>query len=169
MHANRFTDENNSTTKWIKLFAAIGVMAASSLAAVAHGHHSFAQYDRDTQRVIRGEVARWAFNNPHAWLYLDVENEDGTVTLWSFEGSGPVNLLRRQINGATFKPGDRITLMHCPLRDGRPGGHIGWALLADGSFIDPSDGGCAGDEETIETWKGWLEQGFSSNVDAEAD
>ena len=143
--------------------------AAMILATTAHGHHSFAQFDRDTQNVIAGEVVRWAFNNPHAWLYINVENDDGSTTLWSFEGSGPINLLRRKINGGTFKPGDRITLTHCPLRDGRPGGHMGWVLLADGSFLDVSDGGCAGDEDTIEKWKGWLAQGVTSSADVETD
>lgn len=144
-------------------------LALSWISAAAHAHHSFAQFDRDMEQVISGEVARWAFNNPHAWLYLNVENEDGTTTLWSFEGSGPINLLRRKINGSTFKPGDRITLMHCPLRDGRPGGHVGWVRLADGSFIDVSDGGCFGDEDTIEKWKQWLERGVTSSTEVEAD
>ena len=115
---------------------------------------------------MTGEVVRWAFNNPHTWLYLNVAGNDGSVSLWSFEGSGPVNLLRRSIYGNTFKPGDRLTFMYCPIRDGRPAGHLGWVRLGDGTYIDPSDGGCAGDEETIERWKGWLEQGFTSNIDA---
>jgi len=145
------------------------LILAATLLVTAQAHHSFAQFDRDTQHLISGEVARWAFNNPHAWLYLNVEDEDGSTTLWSFEGSGPINLLRRQINGNTFKPGDLITLMHCPLRDGRPGGHVGWVRLADGSFIDVSDGGCSGDEETIEKWKVWLTEGVTSSTQVEAN
>lgn len=144
------------------MFAFISI---TGLSAIASAHHSFAQYDRDREEVISGEVVRWAFNNPHVWLYLNVVDENGETTLWSFEGSGPINLLRRDINGSTFKPGDQITIMHCPLRDGRPGGHLGWARFADGSFIDPSDGGCAGDDETIEKWKGWLEQGVTSSTE----
>jgi Family of unknown function (DUF6152) len=142
---------------------ALGVFGAAS------AHHSFAQFDRDTEKLISGEVVRWAFNNPHTWLYMNVENEDGTTTLWGFEGSGPINLLRRGINGATFEPGDRLTLMYCPLRDGRPGGHMGWARLADGRFIDPSDGGCFGDEETIKKWQGWLELGITSSAEVASE
>ncbi|MGD8324659.1 MAG: DUF6152 family protein [Gammaproteobacteria bacterium] len=133
--------------------------------SLSDAHHSFAQFDQDTQNIISGEVVRWAFNNPHVWLYMNVRNDDGTETLWGFEGSGPVNLLRRNINGRTFQPGDSITLMHCPLRDGRPGGHIGWAQLADGTFIDVSDGGCDGDEETRERWKNWLADGVRSSTE----
>ncbi len=149
---------------WGLLLTGAGLVSAESLPA----HHSFVQFDQSTELIMSGEVVRWAFNAPHSWLYLDVENNDGDVTLWSFEGSGPVSLLRRSINGNTFEPGDRLTFMYCPIRDGRPAGHLGWVRLEDGTYIDPSDGGCAGDEETIERWKGWLEQGFASNRDAMA-
>ena len=141
-----------------------GLFSAAELSA----HHSFSQFDRDTELLMSGEVVRWAFNNPHAWLYLNVKNDDGSTTLWSFEGSGVVRLLGKRINGNTFKPGDQITFMYCPLRDGRAGGHLGWVRLGDGTFIDPSDGGCSGDQETQERWKGWLEQGFTSKAEAEA-
>lgn len=131
-------------------------------------HHSFAMFDRDTQIVKTGVVQRWAFNNPHSWLYVNVKNEDGTETLWSFEGSAPPSLVSRGITGATFEPGDTVQFMYCPLRDGRPGGAIGWAKLEDGKYVNPADGGCVGNEENIKKWQGWLEKGFTSNKDAEA-
>jgi len=138
------------------------------LLQLSQAHHSFIAVDSNIERLMTGTVTQWSFNNPHSWLYLDVENEDGTTTLWSFEGSAPISLLGKRITGDTFQPGDRITFMYCPLKDGRPGGHLGWAQLGDGSFINPSDGGCAGDEETIARWKEWLEQGFTSKAEAEA-
>ena len=137
------------------------------LLQLSQAHHSFIAVDSNIERLMTGTVTQWSFNNPHSWLYLDVENEDGTTTLWSFEGSAPISLLGKRITGDTFQPGDRITFMYCPLKDGRPGGHLGWAQLGDGSFINPSDGGCAGDEETIARWKEWLEQGFTSKAEAE--
>ena len=143
-------------------------LAALGASSMALPHHSFAQFDRDIQNVIAGEVERWAFNNPHVWLYVNVENEDGTTTLWSFEGSGPINLLRRKINGDTFQPGDAVMLMHCPLRDGRPGGHMGWVQKDDGVFLDVSDGGCEGDEAAVEKWREWLERGITSSTEVES-
>ena len=67
-----------------------------------------------------------------------------------------------------LEPGDTITLMFCPMRDGRNGGHMGWALLGDGRFVNPSDGGCNGNDDNIEKWKAWLDQGFASNKEAMA-
>lgn len=138
-----------------------GLAAAGALA-----HHSFTEFNRDVELVTTGTVVRWEFNNPHSWLRVNIPNDDGTETLWSFEGSGPTSLIQRGIIGSTFEPGDTITLMYCPMRDGRNGGHMGWALLNDGSFINPSDGGCNGNDANIERWQRWLEQGFTSNDDA---
>jgi hypothetical protein len=142
--------------------------AALVTAGAAQAHHSFSQFDRTTEVVKTGEIVRWAFNNPHSWLYLDIGNPDGTTTLWSFEGSSPTSLIARGITGSTFEPGAVITFMYCPLADGRPGGHLGWAQLADGSYINPSDGGCDGDDANVERWKVWIEQGFRSNREAAA-
>ena len=135
--------------------------------AVAVAHHSFAMFVRTVEKVATGTVVRWTFNNPHSWLYLNIKNKDGSETLWSFEGSGPVGLLQRGITGTTFEPGHTITVLYCPLKDGRPGGGLGWARLANGTFVNPADGGCAGNAEAIERWKGWLAKGYTSNIEAQ--
>ena len=152
-------------TKRMQLLA-MGVAAGLLTAAVAEAHHSFAMFDRNTEIVKSGTIVRWAFNNPHSWLYLNVKNADGTETLWSFEGSAPPSLVQRGITGATFEPGDTVQFMYCPLRDGRPGGAIGWAKLDDGNYVNPADGGCNGSPQAIEKWKVWLKEGYTSSADA---
>jgi hypothetical protein len=149
-----------------KLLPGAAVAALLSM-TVAHAHHSFAMFDRDQEILKTGTVQRWAFNNPHSWLYVNVKNADGTETLWSFEGSAPPALVARGITGATFEPGDSVTFMYCPLRDGRPGGAIGWARLDDGRYVNPADGGCPGNDATIERWKGYMEKGFTSKAQAD--
>ena len=125
-------------------------------------HHSFSQFDRDTQRIIKGEVQRWVFNNPHVWM--DITTPEGEN--FSFEGGGLVHLLGNGITGDTFKSGDQVTVMYCPLRDGRNGGAIGFAKIGDGPMINPNDGGCWVTDETKAQWEGWLEQGYTSNHEA---
>ena len=58
--------------------------------------------------------------------------------------------------------------MFCPLSDGRQGGAMAWAKLADGSFVSPNDGGCRGGQDSISRWEKWLEQGITSNKDPAA-
>ena len=142
----------------------IGLLMSSS---VASAHHSFAMFDRTVEKVVTGTVVRWAFNNPHSWLYLNVKNKDGSETLWGFEGSSPTQLLQRGINGSTFEPGNTIMVLYCPLKDGRPGGGLGWARLANGTFINPADGGCTGSPDGVERWKVWLSKGYTSNIEAQ--
>ena len=115
---------------------------------VAQAHHSFAMFDNKTFVTKTGTIVRWAFNNPHTWLYLNIKNADGSETLWSFEGAGVTGLIQRGVTGNTIKPGDTVTFMYCPLRDGRPGGAIGWVKLVDGKALNLADGGCTGTEET---------------------
>jgi hypothetical protein len=144
-----------------------GALVASLLtASAAMAHHSFAMFDRSVEKVATGTVARWQFNAPHSWLYLNVKNSDGSETLWSFEGSAPPSLLTRGITGSTFEPGAIVTVSYCPMKDGRPGGGLGWARLANGMFVNPSDGGCDGSPAAIEKWKGWLAKGYTSSADA---
>jgi hypothetical protein len=144
-----------------------GVCVAWLLTApVVTAHHSFAMFDKSIEKVVTGTIVRWAFNSPHSWLYLNVKGEDGNETLWSFEGSAPPTLLQRGVTGATFEPGNKVTISYCPLKDGRPGGGLGWARLANGMFVNPSDGGCDGSAKAIEKWKIWLAAGYTSSTEA---
>lgn len=151
-----------NTSRMTAVIAAAAVLAATGAAA----HHSFAHFDRENEIVRTGTVARWAFNNPHSYLYMNIADENGEETLWSFEASAPTTLITRGITGSTFEPGDTLTFMYCPLRDGRPGGAIGWVRLGDGTFVNPSEAGCWVRDDTIERWKGWLEQGITSSAEA---
>lgn len=145
----------------------VALVASCLMSAVAIAHHSFAMFDRSVEKVITGTVVRWQFNSPHSWLYLNVKNPDGTDTLWSFEGSAPPSLLPRGITGSSFEPGSSITVSYCPMKDGRPAGGLGWARLANGTFLNPADGGCDGSEKAVERWKVWLAAGYTSSTDAQ--
>src|SRR5262245_590186 len=143
------------------------VCVASLLTAhVAMAHHSFAMFDKSVEKVVTGTIVRWEVNSQYLWLYLYVKGEDRTDTLWSFEGSAPPTLLQRGVTGATFEPGNKVTISYCPLKDGRPGGGLGWARLANGMFVNPSDGGCDGSTKAIEKWKTWLAAGYTSSTEA---
>ena len=142
-------------------YLVLTISAATSIRA----HHSFSMFDASKEEVVVGDVVRWAFNSPHTVLYL----RDAKGTTWGFEGAAPPALVGRnpKIDGFTFKPGDRVTMIHCPLGDGRNGGAIGLIMTKDGSWYTPADGGCrAGASQ--ENWKKWLEAGYTSKAQAEA-
>lgn len=89
-------------------------LACFLLAASAgvSAHHSFAaQYDATQPVTLTGTVARVDWTNPHIHFYVDVKDERGVVTQWTFEGYPP-NMLVRQgwKKDATLKPGDVVTV-----------------------------------------------------------
>lgn len=148
------------TTSSFLLRAALVLVAATTSVGA---HHSFSMFDNTKEEVLAGDVVRWAFNAPHTILYL----KDAKGTTWGFEGAAPPALVGRtpRMDGFTFKPGDRVTMIHCPLGDGRPGGAIGLVITKDGTWYNPADGGCRTNEEN---WKKWLAAGFTSKAQAEA-
>lgn len=147
-------------TRKISRILALALLLGGSAAALAH--HSFSMFDRDNQQALTGTVQRWAFNNPHVWLYIDVPGEEGEEsTLWSFEGGAPPQLISMGITGSTFTPGSEVNIIFCQLVDGRPGGAIGFVKQADGTVVRPNDGGCRVGPTDVEKWQGWLAQGIT--------
>jgi len=143
----------------LALCALSAIVAAPALLA----HHSFSMFDATREEVLVGDVVRWQFNSPHTVLYM--RDEKGTV--WGFEGAAPPAIVGRtpKVDGLTFKPGDRVTMIHCPLGDGRPGGAIGFVVTTDGTWYSPADAGCRASQNN---WRQWLEAGYTSKAEAEA-
>jgi Family of unknown function (DUF6152) len=110
------------------------VMFASSTELRAH--HSHAMFDMTKEVAITGTVTAYAYRNPHVFLYIDVKGADGEVKSWAVEMSNIANMESRGIYLSTFKPGDTITVMLNPLRDGRPGGNYTSVIAADGKKYD---------------------------------
>lgn len=144
-----------------RLFCAALFAAAATTAVGAH--HSFAMFDNSKEVVLVGEVVRWAFNSPHTAIQI----KDAKGAVWSLEGAAPPAVVGRspKMDGRTFKAGDPVTAIHCPLRDGRTGGAIGFVVTKDGTWYRPADGGC----NVVETnWRKWLAAGYTSKAQAEA-
>jgi hypothetical protein len=83
--------------------------AALLLLKPAVGHHSFAAaFDESKPLNLEGVVTKVELVNPHSWVWIDVTNEDGTVTNWGMEGGPPVNLFRNGVNKNTLPVGSEI-------------------------------------------------------------
>lgn len=88
-------------------------------AAPAQAHHSFAaEFDADAPIKLEGTVTEVEFMNPHSWIHIDVEQEDGTVESWAIEGGTPNTLFRKGINDNTLPPGTDIIVDGYLARDG---------------------------------------------------
>lgn len=117
------------------LFIRVALAGIVSVAAVTPGfaHHSAAMFDPEAQTTVTGKVTRFDYLNPHSWLYVEVQNEDGTVTEWGFETDAPPRLRRLGVGPQHWKEGDLVHIRTNPLRDGRPAGQLVGVHRADGS------------------------------------
>ena len=107
-------------------------IAASAVSGTALSHHSHAMFDHSRISSITGTVTEYSFRNPHVFLYVDVEEENGATVNYWIEMSNLPNMIRRGIGYKTFQPGDVITVSLWPLKDGRPGGNYITVVAADG-------------------------------------
>lgn len=115
------------------------LVAALALAHVlpAAAHHSTAMFDTDVVLNHTGVVVDWIYTNPHVWLIIDVENEDGTTTRWGYEGEGPGLLSLSGIFRDTITIGETVTVSGNPMRDGRPAAVWTRLVKPDGSEFFP--------------------------------
>jgi hypothetical protein len=113
-----------------------GLSGCGVLAGIpaASAHHSFAMFDRTKEVKLDGTVKEWQFTNPHSWLQLFVV-ENGTPVEYGIEGSSVNTLLRIGWGPKTFKPGDKISVIINPLRDGTKAGAFVKATLPDGRIL----------------------------------
>ncbi len=117
-----------------------GAAAALVMTIPAGAHHSAAMFDFEQEVRLEGTVTKFDYVNPHSWLYVNVENDDGTITEWGFELGAPPLLRRQGVSPRFWEPGDTIVLKTNPLKDGRPAGHLAGAISSDGNTFGDTEG-----------------------------
>ena len=88
------------------------------MAPLGLAHHSTAPYDLIHGTTVEGVVTRFAWENPHAHVYLDVKADGGSVQRWSIEIDGPGVLRRLGWTKDILKPGDLISVTGARAKDG---------------------------------------------------
>ncbi|HEY7335738.1 MAG TPA: DUF6152 family protein [Bryobacteraceae bacterium] len=104
------------------------------LAAVpVWAHHAFAaEFDADKPVKFKGTVKKMEWINPHAWIRIDVKDQNGQSSEWMIEAAAPNALLRRGWTKQSLLPGTEILVEGFQAKDG--------ANRANGSVITFADG-----------------------------
>lgn len=96
------------TKKLLKLAAAAATCSAAIYGA-AQAHHAFsAEFDANAPVLLRGEITRVEWVNPHTWVHIKNTNEEYAAGAWMVEGGTPNTLLRAGLNRNTLQPGTEI-------------------------------------------------------------
>lgn len=105
------------------------------LTGAALGHHSFAMFDPDRTVTLEGTVGAFLWTNPHSWIQVNVENEEGGEDEWAIEMGGPAGLARAGWSPSTLTPGMEVTVLARPHQDGSHFGQFMAVTLPDGTML----------------------------------
>ncbi len=111
--------------------------ALALLVSPAAAHHSFAQFDDSRSITLSGTVTSFQWTNPHGYLEIDTNDPGGGPRHYTFELTSPNMMSRGGWTSRTIKPGDVVTAIMAPLRDGKPGGLLLEVVLPSGKHMLP--------------------------------
>ena len=116
----------------IKAFVSVTTMAVLA-GGTAAAHHSFsAEFDPDRPVKFTGKVTEVKFSNPHAWIYLDVTDDDGKTVNWALEMGGANALIRRGWRREDLPMGTVLLVEGWQARNATPTANISTVTFEDG-------------------------------------
>jgi hypothetical protein len=115
--------------------AAALLITGSLLSEASRAHHSPAAFDRSKEVHLEGTVTRFAYNNPHTYLTIEIVDDDGRRNSQEIE-VGPISTMQPLgLTRDSLRVGERVTVRANPSRRGM-GTAMGLdATLADGRVL----------------------------------
>ena len=126
---------------------ALGFAMAGGSAFAHHGRG--VAFDDAHHKTLSGVTTKVDWINPHAFIFYDVKNDDGTTTNWGVEWTNPRSLIRLGLDPAMFKPGTTIKMEFAPAKSGAPRGEIINCWSADGKQIYNGEAGYKGNIDDL--------------------
>ena len=84
---------------------------ALAVPGLTYAHHAFsAEFDANLPIEVNGTVLKVDWINPHAWVHVEMTNDDGTQEVWELEAGTPNTLVRRGLTKTLLKPGTIVTV-----------------------------------------------------------
>jgi Family of unknown function (DUF6152) len=95
-------------------------------------HHSYAAYDLNQTRTLKGTVEAFHWSNPHSTITLVLEPDGrGEPIKWNIITNSPAVLKRFGWTQNSLKSGDRVSVLCNPASDGSPAGRLHTVVLLD--------------------------------------
>jgi Family of unknown function (DUF6152) len=119
----------------LRLIALAVGLGSLPLAMPSFAHHSTAMYNMANPVTVTGVVKRFEWQNPHAYIYLEVTDQNGKKVEWQIEMMSLNHLKSYGWMHDTVKPGDVITCTGGPAKSGDPAMLSSLIKLPDGRMI----------------------------------
>ena len=85
----------------------------------ALSHHSFSlEFDVSRPVELTGTVMNIEWTNPHAWVFIETEDDQGNLQSWAIELIGINALMRGGMTPKNLKPDDLLIITGYGSRDG---------------------------------------------------
>lgn len=111
---------------------ALGLLAPIPL---ARAHHSIIEFDYTVAYAVTGRVKELQWTNPHSWVQVLVPNAAGEDVEFGFELGAPVFNIRLGWRKDSIVPGDIVTVVYCPSKNGSPRGTLMYIHLPSGEVL----------------------------------
>jgi hypothetical protein len=112
------------------------VSAAVLTASAASAHHGFGNFDRSREVSLEGTITSIDFVNPHAYVYFEAANPDGTKVAKRCEMRAATVLRRSGWSAEMFKAGEPIKIEGAPDRFDVNSCYVHTVVFADGTTAD---------------------------------
>ena len=120
---------------WSLIFA-MGVVLVAARPSFAH--HSRSMFDVTRNVTYQGVVKEYLWQNPHSYIVITVgadAKDPSTVGTWDIEASSINLMLSEGWTRMTYKPGDPITVVAHPKKNGSKGALLFYAMRPDGTRL----------------------------------
>ena len=106
-----------------KAFSVAAIVAALAVAP-ASAHHPHDVFDNENVVTLSGTVSSFGWMFPHSALVLDVADGLGGQTSWTLEMGAPNQLERYGWTNRALLPGEEVSVVIYPRRDGSAEGAV---------------------------------------------
>ena len=121
------------------LIALVAVIALTISSIPALAHHGTAAYDMNRLLTMKGTVTEVDWGNPHTEIYFDVKNEQGNIVHWACISHSPNKLVRSGWTKDAVQPGDQVTVIFHPAKNGEHIGLLKELVLPNGKDLGAQD------------------------------
>ena len=126
-------------TKARVLSFAVVVVGLLAMGSSLFAHHGDAAYSPEAIELKNAVVTEYKWMNPHSLIKVRHTNEKGESKEWTMEMGSTPSMAQLGFGKYTMKPGDVVTVLLYPTKNGTPVGRMHRITFADGTQLFDMD------------------------------